>query len=99
MKKFEDEKNGLMAIDPDDSNENTLRFGRMKYDGKRRLFVSDSCLNLEDFFSFYTKKEAVKVAQNLGFTANHVERIGSRFWSGWGIRYDHRNNYFLANFG
>lgn len=96
MKKSEDTVKGLMAISLDDSNENVLQFGRMKYDGSLRVFRSDSVLNLDDFVSYQTKAQAVKAAKNLSIPASHVERIGSRFWSCWGIRHDFRDHYFLA---
>lgn len=96
MKYAEDEKTGLFAIDPDGSNENTRRFGRMKYDGKLKLFRSDCVLNLDDFATWPTKKEAVAAAKRLRIPAANVDRIGSRFWSAWGIRHDYRDSYFLA---
>ena len=93
-----DEANGLMAISLDDTGENVLRFGRMKYDGARGHFTPDSILCLRDFVSFPTKAKAAKAARAIGFTTGHVEKIGSRFWSCWGIRHDLRDCYFLAIF-
>jgi hypothetical protein len=96
MKQAEDQDRGLMAIDPQGDGENVLRYGRMKYDGKLCLFRSDCALNLSDFATWPTKQAAVSAAKSLGFSTAHVERIGSRFCSVWGIRHDHRDHYFLA---
>lgn len=96
MKRAEDGSKGLMAVDPDDSGENTLRYGRMKYDGRLRLYRSDCVLNLDEFANWPTKKEAVAAARRLRMPAANVDRIGSRFWSAWGIRHDCRDHYFLA---
>jgi hypothetical protein len=96
MKQSEDKERGLFAIDPDDSGENTLRFGRMKYDGKREHYASDCVLPLADFITYPTKKAAMAAAKRLRFPQNHVEKIGSRFWSCWGIRHDFRDTYFLS---
>lgn len=98
MNMAEDTEKGLLAMSLDGTSENVLRFGRMKYDGSRRLFRSDSSLQLDDFVSFAKKPDAVKAAKRLGFPASHVEKIGSRFWSCWGIRRDHRDTYFLATY-
>jgi hypothetical protein len=96
MKIVEDQDKGLMAIDLQGDGKKILRFGRMKYDGKLRLFRSDCVLNLSDFATWTTKKEAVSAAKSLGFRAAYVDRIGSRFCHVWGIRHDHRDHYFLA---
>ena len=96
MRRAEDTENGIMAIALDDGDENILRFGRMKYDATRRLFRPDCALNLCDFAVYPTKGKAVAAANGLRFPAHHVERIGSRFWAGWGIRHDSRDHYFLA---
>lgn len=94
----ENKESGLLTVDPDGSNQNTLRFGRMKYNGERGYYMPDCKLSLQDFATYPTKKEAIKAAKNLGFTARNVNRVGSRFWSCWGIRYDFKNEYFLAVF-
>ena len=96
MRRAEDEAKGIMAIALDDGDENILRFGRMKYDAALRLFRSDCALNLCDFAVYPTKGEAVTAAKGLRFPAHHVERVGSRFWAGWGIRHDARDRYFLV---
>jgi len=96
MRRAEDEVKGIMAVALDDGNENILRFGRMKYDASLRLFRSDCCLNLSDYAVYPTKREAVAAAKSFRFPAHHVERVGSRFWAGWGIRHDSRDHYFLA---
>lgn len=98
MQYARDEERGLLAIALDDDSTNVLRFGRMRYDGKLRLFRSDCCLCFSEFVSYATKLEAVAAARRLRFPAAHVERIGSRLWSAWGIRHDHRDSYFLAVF-
>lgn len=92
--RYDDQRRGVMALDLTPP----LRFGRMKYSGKLRLWVSDCTINLCDFITFPTKHDAILHARTLGWTSSHVERIGSRFWSCWGIRYDIRDNYFLAKF-
>ena len=97
MKQAEDKEKGLFAISPDNRNENTLRFGRMKFNGKLGYFVPDCVLSLEDFVTYLTKAEAKKAAKRLGFTQDKVQKIGSRFWSCWGIRHDFRDKYFLAS--
>lgn len=99
MKYAENEEKGLMAIDPQGNGENVLRFGRMKYDGKLRIYRSDCVLNLADFATWIKKSDATKAARDLGFTSRHVERIGSRFCSVWGIRHDLRDCYFLIGRG
>ena len=96
MRRAEDEVKGIMAVALDDGNENILRFGRMKYDASLRLFRSDCALNLRDYAVYPTKREAVAAAKSLRFPAHHVERVGSRFWAGWGIRHDARDQYFLV---
>lgn len=98
MRQTENKEKGLFAISPDDTNENILRFGRMKFNAKLGYYVSDSILSLENFVSWPTKSEAKKTAKRLGFTQDKVEKIGSRFWSCWGIRHDFRDKYFLATF-
>ena len=85
-----------MAIDPDGSGENIMRYGRMKYDGSRKCYISDCVLNLDDFANWQTKREAVQAAKRLSIPVSYVERIGSRFWTAWGIRHDFRDSYFLA---
>ena len=97
MNQAEDETKGLMAIQPEVSKP-TLQFGRMKYDGKLKAYRSDCVLNLADFQTWRTKREAVCAAKAIGFPASHVERIGSRFCLAWGIRHDHRDGYFLATY-
>lgn len=96
MRRAEDAEKGIMAIALDDGEENILRFGRMKYDASLRLFRSDCALSLCDFAVYPTKGKAVAAAKVLRFPAHHVERVGSRFWAGWGIRHDARDRYFLA---
>ena len=96
MRRAEDEVKGIMAVALDDGEENILRFGRMKYDASLRLFRSDCALNLRDYAVYPTKREAFAAAKRLRFPAHHVERVGSRFWAGWGIRHDARDKYFLA---
>ena len=96
MRRAEDEAKGIMAVALDDGDENILRFGRMKYDASLRLFRSDCALSLCDFAVYPTKGKAVAAAKVLRFPAHHVERVGSRFWAGWGIRHDARDRYFLA---
>lgn len=98
MKIAEDEARGLMAVALDDGDENVLRYGRMKYDGNRRQYTPDCGLALSNFAAWPTKKEASDAAKRLGFPVTHVERIGSRFWSCWGIRHDFRDSYFLATY-
>lgn len=98
MNKSEDIEKGLFAIDIDDSGENILQFGRMKYNGKLECYVSDCILSLQDFVSYPTKQKAKIAAKHLGFTQDKVQRIGSRFWLCWGIRHDFHDNYFLATF-
>ena len=87
-----------MAIDPQGDGENLLRFGRMKYDGRLKCFRTDCVISLSEFATWNTKSEATKAAKSLGFTARHVDRIGSRFCLVWGIRHDLRDNYFLATY-
>ena len=96
MRRAEDAEKGIMAVALDDGGDNILRFGRMKYDASLRLFRSDCSLNLRDYAVYQTKREAVAAAKSLRFPAHHVERVGSRFWVGWGIRHDARDHYFLA---
>lgn len=96
MRRAEDAEKGIMAVALDDGDENILRFGRMKYDASLRLFRSDCALSLCDFAVYPTKVKAVAAAKVLRFPAHHVERVGSRFWAGWGIRHDARDLYFLA---
>ena len=67
---------GLLAVDPDGGGENTLRFGRMKYDGKRKHYTPDCKLSLQDFCTWPIKAEAQKAARRIGFTAGHVELVG-----------------------
>jgi hypothetical protein len=98
MKQAEDTEKGLFAIDPDDSGENTLRYGRMKYDGKRGHYTPDCVLTITDFVSYFTKSEAQKAARRIGAPQTHVEKIGTRFGSAWGIRHDFRDKYFLATY-
>jgi hypothetical protein len=98
MKSCEDSDKGLMAVDLDGSGDNVFRYGRMKYDGRLGCFTSDCLLPLSSFVSFPTKADALRAAQSLRFPSSHVERIGSRFCSAWGIRHDFRDSYFLAIF-
>ena len=86
---------GLMAKEFDGV---LKRYGRAKYDGRLGYYRPDCVLTLSEFVTFRTKREAGKFATGNGYTAQHVERIGSRFWSAWGIRHDHRDSYFLANY-
>lgn len=94
MKIAEDKDKGLLVVAVDDAH--VLRYARMKYDGSLRLWRSDSVIPLSDFCTWPTKAEACDAASRLGFTHGHVDRVGSRFWSCWGIRHDLRDNYFLA---
>ena len=94
MKIVEDKEKGLFVVAVDDAH--VLRYGRMKYDGSLRLWRSDCVLPLKNFVTWPTKSEACSAAMRLGFTRAHVERVGSRFWSCWGIRHDPRDNFFLA---
>ena len=98
MQISENQEKGLMAISLDDSGDNVLRFARMKYSGDLRRFVPDCSIPAGDFVSYDTKKEAVRAAQSLSFPATHVGMIGNRFFKAWGIRNDHRDNYFLARY-
>lgn len=92
----EDQNLGLMAVDIEPGR--VRRYGRMKYNAQYVFFVTDCALTLSEFISFPTKKIAFQEARNLGFTNGHVVRIGSRFWSAWGIRHDLRDRYFLADY-
>ena len=98
MKRAENTEKGLLAISLDDSGDNILRFGRMKYSGELCQFVPDCALSISDFITYMTKKDATKAAHNMGFTSHHVDRVGSRFCRVWGIRHDFRDSYFLARF-
>jgi len=93
----EDAHKGLLTVDIDGTGANVRRFGRMKYDGSRRHFQSDSAFVLRDFVAFPTKAEALAAARTLRFRQYLVEKIGSRFWSCWGLRHDIRDRYFLLN--
>lgn len=96
MKISEDNLKGIFEIDPDGSGKSILRFGRMKYDGKLGYYVPDCAFYLSDFYTRPTKSQAKKAAKYFGFPQNNVEKIGSRFWSCWGIRYDFIDRYFLT---
>ncbi|HOR83010.1 MAG TPA: hypothetical protein PLF32_10210 [Bacteroidales bacterium] len=96
MQIAENKELGLLAVSPDDSNENISRFARMKYSGDLGCYTPDCSIQFGDFVSFRTKKEAVRMALKLRYTANHVCRIGNRWGYAWGIRHDFRDNYFLA---
>lgn len=98
MRYAEDQEKGLFAMSVDDSGDNVRRFGRMKYDGGLRLFVPDCILSFDQFVTYSTKRHAIETARRLGYPANHVEKVGTRFWSAWGIRHDFRDRYFLALF-
>jgi hypothetical protein len=93
----ENKERGLFAFSVSDG-EHILQFARMRYDGKLSCFVNDSIINYCDFVTWWTKPAAIKAAKRLGFTADHIERIGSRYEKKWGLRYDIRTNYFLARY-
>ncbi|RLI67178.1 MAG: hypothetical protein DRP02_14875 [Candidatus Gerdarchaeota archaeon] len=47
--------------------------------------------------TFCTKKEAVKIAKVMGLPADKVEQVrGPLGFRPWAIKYDFRNNYYLA---
>lgn len=95
MRFSEDTDKGIMAKDTGDR---ILRFGRCIYDGKLRHYTPKSCLTFRNYVTYNTKSEATKEAKKLGFTSGHVQKIGNRFCSAWGIKHDPRDDYFLANF-
>lgn len=98
MQKAENTELGLMALSLDDSGENVLRFARMKYDGRLCLYTPDCSISISDFIVKRTKQEAIELAHRLSFTTSNVQKVGNTFCSGWGIRYDYRDTYFLANY-
>ena len=57
MRQAEDIEKGLFAIALDDSGENTLRYGRMKYNGKLGYYTPDCVLTITDFVLYFTKNE------------------------------------------
>jgi hypothetical protein len=96
--KAENTELGLMAISLDDSEDNIMRFARMKYDGHLCLYTPDCSISISDFIVKRTKQEAIQLAKRLSYPASHVQKVGNAFCSGWGIRHDYRDNYFFANY-
>lgn len=96
VRRVEDKEKGLLAIQVE--NKQVFRFGRMVYDDKRGYFRSNSCLALAYFVTFPTKNEAIAKAKSMGWPQKLVKKIGSRFWTCWGLACEQDENYFLANF-
>lgn len=53
-------------------------------------------ITLSEMGCFCTKKEAIAKAKELSIKQDKVQKIGTRFWLGWGIRYDFRYPYFYG---
>lgn len=95
MRQAEDKQKGIMAIE---CQGHIFKFARTKYDGRLGCFTPDSVVNIKNYTTFFNKKEAQIYAKHNGFPLSHIARFGNRFGKLWGIRYDFRDEYFLAEF-
>ena len=95
MRQAEDTQKGIMAMD---LGGRIFKFARAKYDGHLGCFTPDSAISIKEYTTFFNKREAQIYARQNGFLIANVARFGNRFGKVWGIRYDLRDEYFLAEF-
>ena len=70
-----------------------LKWGKVYYDPERRYYMSK--IPLDQFETFPTKNAAKSECKKRSFPLTKIERIGSRFWSCYGIIYSWPVEYFL----
>lgn len=74
-----------------------MEFANCKFDGRLGYYIPDSNLDIKDYKTFISKKEAAVFARSAGIPLTNLAQLGTRFCRVWGFRRDFQTNLFLTN--